>query len=105
MAEEDINADASKNIEELLEVVKSVATDPDVSMDEALYASLLIESSELESVYETLTTALENHNELLYRIMQKDLQAHQDAFAEAASEFASRPALVRAFRLLRSDQR
>src|SRR6516164_1632419 len=54
MADADVNADASRNIEELLDVVKGVATDTDVSMDEALYASLQIESSELEDVYEKL---------------------------------------------------
>jgi hypothetical protein len=104
MAEADINVNAARNVEQLLDVIKGVATDPDVSMDEALYASLLVESSELEDVYETLTTALRDHNELLYKAMHKDLQAHQDTFAGAAAEFASRPALVRAFKLLRSDQ-
>jgi urate oxidase len=105
MAEADINVDASRNVEQLLDVVKGVATDTDVSMDEALYASLQIESSELDEVYEKLTTALKDHNELLYKAMHKDLQAHQDTFAKAAAEFASRPALVRALKLLRSDQR
>jgi hypothetical protein len=105
MAEADINVNASRNVEELLDVIKGVAIDPDVSMDEALYASLLIESSELEDVYEKLTTALKDHNELLYEAMHKDLQVHQNTFAEAAAEFASRPALARALKLLRSDQR
>jgi hypothetical protein len=105
MAAADISVNASENVEQLLDVIKGVATDPDVSMDEALYASLLIESSELEDVYEKLTTELKDHNEMLYKAMHKDLQAHQDTFAAAAAEFASRPALVRAFKLLRSDQR
>jgi hypothetical protein len=105
MAEAPLNGNGSRNVEELLDVVKGVATDPDVSMDEALYASLLIESSELEDVYEKLTTAIKDHNELLYKAIQKDLQVHQNTFAEAAAEFASRPALVRAFKLLSSDRR
>ena len=105
MGDADVNVNASRNIEQLLDVIKGVATDPDVSMDEALHASLLIESSELEDVYEKLTAAVKDHNELLYRAMHKDFQAHQEAFAEAAAEFASRPALARAFRLLRSNQR
>ena len=105
MSEADVDVNASRNIEQLLDVIKGVATDTDVSMDEALYASLQIESSELEDVYEKLTVGLKDHNELLYEAMHKDFQAHQEAFAEAAAEFASRPALVRAFRLLCSDQR
>ena len=104
VAETDINVNAARKAEQLLDVIKGVATDPDVSMDEALYASLLVESSELEDVYEKLTTALKDHNELLYKTLHKDLLAHQDRFADAAAEFASRPALVRAFKLLRSDQ-
>jgi hypothetical protein len=102
MAEAEINVNASRKAEQLLDVIKGVATDPDVSMDEALYASLLVESSELEDVYEKLTTALKDHNEPLYKAIHKNLQAHQDTFAEAAAKFASRPALVRAFKLLRS---
>jgi hypothetical protein len=105
MAEADINADALRKTEQLLDVIKGVATDRDVSMDEALYGALMVESSELEDVYEKLTSMLKDHNELLYKAVHKDLQAHQDAFAEAAEEFASRPALVRAFKLLRSGQR
>jgi hypothetical protein len=101
MAEVDINVHASRDIEQLLGVITGVATDPNVSMDEALYASLLIESSELEDVYEKLTSGLKHYNELLYRTMHKDLQAHQDTFAAAAAAFASRPALVRAVKLLR----
>ena len=84
-------------------LLKASLPTPDVSIDEALYASLLVESSELEDVYEKLTTALKDHNELLYKTLHKDLLAHQDRFADAAAEFASRPALVRAFKLLRSD--
>src|SRR5215831_3682912 len=73
MAEVDINVSASRDIEQLLGVIRGVATDPNVSMDEALYASLLIESSELEVVYEKLTSALKDYNELLYKTMHKDL--------------------------------
>ena len=102
LAETDINVNAARKAEQLLDVIKGVATDPDVSIDEALYASLLVESSELEDVYEKLTAALKDHNELLYSAIHKGLQAHQDTFAEAAAEFASRPALVRAFKLLRA---
>jgi hypothetical protein len=104
LAETDIKVNAARKAKQLLDVIKGVASDPDVSMDEALYASLLVESSELEDVYEKLITGLKDHNELLYKALQKVLQAHQDTFAEAAAEFASRPALVRAFKLLRSDQ-
>jgi hypothetical protein len=77
MGDADVNVNASRNIEQLLDVIKGVATDPDVSMDEALHTSLLIESSELEDVYEKLTDAVKDHNELLYRAMHKDFQAHQ----------------------------
>src|SRR5262245_29038303 len=54
MADVDIDFKTYEAIEQLLETVKGIVTDPDVSIDEAFYVSLLMESSELDSVYAKL---------------------------------------------------
>src|SRR5262245_5008983 len=52
MAKVDVDPKTMQDIEELLETVKDIVKDPNVSVDEAFFAALLMESSELEDVYE-----------------------------------------------------
>jgi hypothetical protein len=89
-----------QQIEELLETVKSVAVAPDVSADEALYASLLVESSELDEIYQKLTSTLEKDHQSLFEAMKDNLRSHHDSFADAAAAFAKKPGLAGAFRRL-----
>jgi hypothetical protein len=100
MAEASLETKTLRTVEELVETVKAVAVDPDVSVDEALYASLVIESSELDNVYNKLTAPLASDHELLYQTIQKNLRAHHEAFAKAAAEFSTKPELAAAFRSL-----
>jgi hypothetical protein len=100
MADVEIHWKIGQNIEQLLETVKAIATDPDVSVDEAFYASLLIESSELEDVYGRLTAALQKDHQLLFEAIRANLRAHHDAFAKAASEFSHDRGFAEAFKNL-----
>lgn len=52
-----IDPKAAVHVEELLDTVKGLAADPEVSINEAFYASLLMESSEMEETYEKLTAS------------------------------------------------
>src|SRR5437762_7994546 len=54
MRELDLDPEVAGNIEDLLETVKGIVSESDVSVDEAFYAALLMESSELDEVYEKL---------------------------------------------------
>jgi hypothetical protein len=100
MADVDINANTMSDIEQLLDTVKGIVTDPDVSVHEAFYAALLMEASELEDVYERLTAGLEGDHPLLFEAVQANLRSHYSAFAEAAAAFSGDPSLARAFRSL-----
>ena len=100
MTEAGLETKAIRTVEELLETVKAVAVDPDVSVDEALYASLLIESSEMDNVYNKLTSPLARDHELLYQTIQKNLRAHHEAFVKAVAEFLTKLELAEAFRSL-----
>ena len=82
---------------ESVETVKGVATDPEVSVDEAFYASLLMESSEIDEVYEKLTGALAKDHPLLFQAIHASLRSHHGAFADAAKKFSSDRGFVGAF--------
>jgi len=100
MADVDIDFTTAENVEELLDTVKGIATDPDVSVDEAFYAALLMESSEMEEVYEQLTSALAKNHRLLFDAIQASLRSHHSTFAEAAEQFSRDRGLAEAFRNL-----
>jgi hypothetical protein len=100
MADADISFKTAENVEQLLDTVKSIAADPDVSVDEAFYVSLLMESSELEEVYKKLTSTLEKNHPLLFNSIRASLRSHHDALAEAAAEFSRDRGLPEAFRNL-----
>jgi hypothetical protein len=88
------------HIESLIETVASVARKPDLSVNEAFYASLLVEASELDDLYARLIEGLLPDHRLLYESIEANLRSHHVRFAEAADRFLSDPAFVAAFRNL-----
>src|SRR5215475_10218987 len=100
MADVDLDMKMTDRIEDLLETVQGIATDPDVSVDEAFYAALLMESSELEDVYERLTGGLARNHRLLFDSIQESLSSHHSTFAGAVEKFSGDRGLAEAFRNL-----
>jgi len=100
MADVDVDMKMTDRIEDLLETVKGIAADPDVSVDEAFYAALLMESSELEDVYEKLTGGLVKDHRLLFDAIQASLRSHHSTFAEAVEKFSGDRGLAEGFRNL-----
>ena len=101
MAYVNLDAKTAEHIEGLLDTVKGIATDPEVSIDEAFYASLLMESSELEDVYEKLTAALADDHPLLLEAIHAGLRSHHGAFEDAIEKFSGDRGFLEAFRNLR----
>jgi hypothetical protein len=100
MADVEVDGKTADKVEELLDTVKTIVSDPDVSIDEAFYASLLMESSALEEAYAKLTRALEKDHLLLYAAIHASLRSHHDRFTEAAEAFCSNRGIVEGFRNL-----
>ena len=100
MKELDLDPEVAGNIEDLLETVKGIVSESDVSVDEAFYAALLMESSELDEVYEKLSHALAKEHPLLYETIHASLRSHLDSFADGAAEFCSDRGFVEGFRNL-----
>lgn len=93
-------ATTTTKIEELLETVKAIATDPEVSIEEAFYAALLMESSELDEVYESLMKRLQVEHPYMYQAIQASFRAHHLTFSEGAEKFCKDPGFAEAFRNL-----
>ena len=100
MADVDIDSKTAEKVAQLLETVKGIASDPEVSVNEAFFVSLVMESSELEDVYEKLIAGLETDHRLLLQGIQANLRSHHAAFAEAAAEFSGDPGFAQAFKNL-----
>jgi hypothetical protein len=100
VAEFEMDPDVVQYVDELLETLKGIFTDPAVTIDEAFYASLLMESSELDEIYGKLTRALEKDHPLLYQAIQSALRGHDETFAAGANDFAEDKGLAAAFRAL-----
>ena len=98
MANVEPGTTTTNNIEDLLETVKAIVSDPEVTVEEAFYASLLMESSEMEEVYERLVKALEKDHPLLYQAIHASLQSHLREFREGAERFCKDRGFVEAFR-------
>jgi len=98
MADVEPGATTTSNIEDLFETVKAIVSDPGVTVDEAFYASLLMESSEMEEVYERLVDGLERDHPLLYQAIHASLQSHLRDFKEGAEQFCKDRGFVEAFR-------
>jgi hypothetical protein len=100
MADIHIDPNVAEHVEQLLNTVKGLATDPEVSIDEAFYASLLMESSELDGMYERLTADLAKNHPLLFEAIHASLRSHHSAFADAVEEFSGDRGFVEAFKNL-----
>jgi hypothetical protein len=86
------------HIEDLLETVKGIMCDPNISVEEAFYASLLIEASEMDEIYERLAGGLEKDHPLLYQAIHASLQSHLRGFREGAEQFCKDRGFIEAFR-------
>lgn len=93
-----IDVSTADRVDELLETVKGIVNDPAVTADDAFFASLLIESSELDKAYENLTRLLAKDHLLLYEAIHASLRMHHEKFADGAAEFTKDKAYVEAFR-------
>ena len=100
MVDVDFDSNTADHVEQLMETVKGIATNPELSIDEAFYASLLMESSELDEVYEKLTSALVKDHPLLFQTIRASLRSHHGAFVDAVEEFSGDRGFVEAFRNL-----
>jgi rubrerythrin len=98
MADDTPDLKATANIEDLLETVKSLVVDPEISIEEAFYAALLMESSELDEIYERLVKGLERHHPLLLQGIHASLRSHLHGFKEAAERFCKDRGFIEAFR-------
>jgi len=97
VADVDVSQETIAHIEELLETVKNIVNDPEVTVDEAFYASLLMESSELDATYERLTGSLARDHRLLFEAIQANQRAIHGSVADAAEEFRRDRSLAEAF--------
>jgi hypothetical protein len=98
MADVELGGTTTHNIEDLLETVKSIVADPTVTVEEAFYASLIMESCELDDIYERLVRGLERDHPLLYQAIHASLQSHLRQFSEGAERFCKNRGFVEAFR-------
>ncbi len=100
MADVDLDPNAAEHVEQLLDTVKSILSDPEVTIEEAFYASLLMETSELEDAYEKLTGVLAKDHRLLFEAIHASLRSHHSSFADAAEEFCADQGIAQAFKNL-----
>ena len=103
--DDDLEGKTAEHVEQLLDTVKSIVSDPEVTIDEAFYASLLMESSEIDEVYEKLTRSLAKDHRILYDAIHANLRSHHDRFAEGADEFCAETRFAEAFRALGKSER
>jgi hypothetical protein len=101
MSNGEIDYQAMDHVEELLDTFKGMVANPKLTVDQAFYASLFMESSELEDTYEKLIGPLANDHRLLFDAIHAGLRSHHVAFSDAAAEFCGDRALAEAFRNLR----
>jgi hypothetical protein len=100
MADIEVAAATTERVEQLLDMVSGIASDPYVSADEAFYAALLMESSEIEDIYEKLISALEKDHRILFEAIHASLRSHHSAFASAVETFSGDRGMAEAFRNL-----
>ncbi len=98
MSDVEAAAEETAKVEDLLETVKGIVSDPEITVEEAFYASLLIESSELEAIYDKLIAGLQANRPLLYQAVHASLRSHHRAFTEGAEQFCSDRGFADAFR-------
>jgi hypothetical protein len=100
MTDVDIDREVIRRIEDVLDIVRDIATDPELSIDEAFYAAFLVESSEMDDFYEEMSSVLTEAQPLLLDNIQASLRSHHEAFAVAAEEFCCNKTFAEAFRSL-----
>ena len=100
VADFEMDPDIAQYLDELRDTLRGIFTDPEVTVDEAFYASLLMESSELDEIYAKLTRPLARDHMLLYQAIQAGLRGHYESFAAGATQFAEDKGLAEAFRAL-----
>jgi len=105
MAEVEVDPDAADHIEQLLEMTKSIVREPDVSIDDAFYASLLMESCEIDEIYGKLIRTLVKDHRLLYDAVVASLRTHHDRFADGAEAYCGNKTFAEAFRMLGQTER
>jgi len=101
MADAIVDSKTADHVEELLETVQGLAADPDVTINEAFYASLLMESSEMEEAYEKLIAGLAKNHPLLFEAVHASLRSHHGSFVDAIERFSGDQGFIEAFRNLR----
>jgi hypothetical protein len=105
-ADDTVNINTANHVAQLLATVKRVVQNPGVTVDEAFYVSLLMESSELDDAYEKLTRPLARHHRALFEAIHASMRSHHDKFADGAMEFSANKAYAEAFRAFaRADKR
>jgi hypothetical protein len=105
MSEIELDVEVADHVEQLLETTKGIVSDPEVSIDEAFYASLLMESSELDEIYEKLIRTLAKDHHLLYDAIRASLRSHHDRFADGAELYCGDASFAEAFRMLGRSER
>ena len=105
MSEVELDVETADLIEDLLETTKGILSDPEVGIDEAFYASLLMESSELDEIYEKLIRTLAKDHRLLYDAIRASLRSHHDRFADGAELYCGDASFAEAFRMLGMAER
>ena len=98
MVDAGLDLKTAEHVEDLIDTVKGIVNDPDVSVDEAFYAALMVETSELEEIYDRLTSALAANHPLLHQAIHATLRSHHQSFIEGAEQFCGDRAFVEAFR-------
>jgi hypothetical protein len=82
-----IDPAAAEKVRKLVDSVSAIAADPRVTVNEAFNVSLMIESSEMDDVFDKLTQPLNRDHPFLYEAIQSSLRLHHLKFDEAAKRF------------------
>jgi hypothetical protein len=104
-ADDPVEAGTAARIDDLLETIATIIADPGATAADAFYAALLIESSELDDVFEDLTRPLAKDHPLLYQGIRANLHTHHNRFADGAAEFAKDKAYAAAFSAFAREQK
>jgi hypothetical protein len=99
-AQVELDIEVADHIEQLLEMTKSIVAEPNVTIEDAFYASLLMETSEIDEIYEKLIRTLVKDHLLLYQAVVASLRSHHDRFADGAQAYCGNTTFADAFRAL-----
>ena len=82
------------------EIVTSLASAPDLTIDLALFAGLQVQSSGLYRIFIQLIHALAANHTTLFTALETSLRGRHEAFADAVLAFLGDQRLARSFRSL-----